>query len=104
MRSYIIDSLIGIYAIDDGGNFLNFIDFLDDIQNSVNFYKSLGEGTLLNEYKDFLKELVNSGFDDFVFDNRKLKDITMQNLGYNTSFEKFSLEFKNFRYNLSDQL
>jgi len=34
-----------------------------------------------------MNELNSSGFDDFVFDNRKLKDLTMQNLGYNTSFE-----------------
>jgi nucleolar protein 56 len=104
MRCYIIDSLIGIFAIDDGGNFLNYIDFLDDIQKSVNFYNSLNNDTLSAEYLDFINELNSSGFDDFVFDNRKLKDITLQDLGYNTSFEKLSLEFKNFRFNLSDQL
>ena len=104
MRCYIIDSLIGIFAIDDGGNFLNYIDFLDDIQKSVNFYNSLNSDTLSEDYLGFMNELNTSGFDDFVFDNRKLKDVTMQNLGYNTSFEKLSLEFKNFRFNLSDQL
>jgi len=104
MRCYIIDSLIGIYAIDDGGNFLNFIDFLDDMEKSVSFYNSLNSDSLSEEYSDFMTELSSSGFDDFVFDNRKLKDVTMQNLGCNTSFEKLSLEFKNFRFNLSDQL
>ena len=104
MRCYIIDSLIGIYAIDNGGNFLNYIDFLEDIQKSVNFYNSLNSNTLSREYSNFMNELNSSGFDDFVFDNKKLKEITAQNLGYNTSFEKFSLEFKNFRFNLSDQL
>jgi len=104
MRCYIIDTLVGVYAIDDGGNFLNYIDFLGDIQKAVNFYNSLKSDTLSEEYLDFMNELKNSGFDDFVFDNRKLKDLTIQNLGYNTSFEKFSLEFKNFRFNLSDQL
>ena len=104
MRCYIIDSLIGIYAIDDGGNFLNYIDFLDDIEKSISFYKSINSGILSEEYSDFMTELNSSGFDDFVFDNKKLKDLTKQKLGYNTSFEKFSLEFKNFRFNLSDQL
>ncbi|GAJ15569.1 unnamed protein product, partial [marine sediment metagenome] len=42
--------------------------------------------------------------DDFVFDNKKLKELTTQSLGFTTSFEKYSLEFKNFRFNLSDQL
>ena len=104
MRCYIIDSLIGIYAIDDGGNFLNFIDFLDDIEKSVSFYNSLNSDSLSEEYSDIMTELSSSGFDDFVFDNKKLKELTKQKLGYNTSIEKFSLEFKNFRFNLSDQL
>jgi nucleolar protein 56 len=104
MRCYVIDSLIGIYAIDDGGYFLNYIDFLDDIQKSVNFYNSLNSDILSEEYSDFMNELNSSGFDNFVFDNKKLKETTAQNLGYNTSFEKLSLEFKNFRFNLSDQL
>jgi len=70
----------------------------------VNFYNSLNSNTLSREYSDFMNELNSSGFDDFVFDNKKLKEMTAQNLGCNTSFEKFSLEFKNFRFNLSEQL
>jgi len=104
MRCYIIDTLIGVYAIDDGGNFLNYIDFLGDIQKSVSFYNSLNSDNLSEEYSNFMTELKSSGFDDFVFDNKKLKEKTAQYLGYNTSFEKFSLEFKNFRFNLSEQL
>jgi len=104
MRCYIIDSLVGIYAIDDGGNFLNYIDFLDDVEKSISFYKSLTSDILSEEYSNFISELNSSGFGDFAFDNKKLKELTKQKLGYNTSFEKFSLEFKNFRFNLSDQL
>ena len=104
MRCYIVDSLIGIYAIDDGGNFLNYIDFLDDMEKSVRFYNSLNSDSLSEEYSNIMTELNNSGFDDFVFDNKKLKELTKQKLGYNASFEKFSLEFKNFRFNLNDQL
>ena len=104
MRCYIIDTLVGVYAIDDGGNFLNYIDFLGDIQKSVSFYNSLNSDNLSEEYSNFMTELNSSGFDDFVFDNKKLKEKTTQHLGYNTSFDKFSLEFKNFRFNLSEQL
>ncbi len=104
MRCYIIDTLIGVYATDDGGNFLNYIDFLDDIEKSVSFYNSLNNDSLSEEYSAFINELSSSGFDDFVFDNKKLKELTKQKLGYNTSFDKLSLEFKNFRFNLSEQL
>ena len=104
MKCYIIDTLIGIYTIDDSGNFLNFIDFLDDIQKSVNFYNSLNSDNLSEEYSDFINELKNSGFDEFVFDNKKLQVLTSKELECNTSFESHSLEFKNFRFNLEDQL
>jgi nucleolar protein 56 len=104
MRCYIIDTLIGIYAIDDGGNFLNYIDFLSDIQTSVDFYKSLNNDILSEDFSNFMNELKNSGFDDFVFDNKKLKDLTRHKLAFETSLEKKSLEFKNFRFNLSDHL
>jgi len=104
MRCFIIDTLMGIYATDDGGNFLNYINFLSDIQKSVDFYKSLNSEMLSEEYSNFLNELKNTGFDDFIFDNKKLKELTTQILGYTTSLEKYSLEFKNFRFNLSDQL
>ncbi|MCK4384591.1 MAG: hypothetical protein KAW66_14930, partial [Candidatus Lokiarchaeota archaeon] len=69
MRCYIIDSLIGIYAIDDGGNFLNYLDFLNDIDKAVSFYNSLNSEILSEEYSNFMIELNSSGFDDFVFDN-----------------------------------
>ena len=104
MRCFIIDTLIGIYATDDGGNFLNYINFLSDIQKSIDFYKSLNSEMLSEEYSNFLNELKNTGFDDFIFDNKKLKELTAQSFGFTTSFEKYSLEFKNFRFNLSDQL
>ena len=104
MKCYIIDTLIGIYTIDDSGNFLNFIDFLDDVQRVMSFYDSLDNNLIVKEYSDFINELRNSGFDEFVFDNKKLQILTSKELGCNTSFESHSLEFKNFRFNLEDQL
>lgn len=104
MKCFIIDTLIGIYATDDGGNFLNYVDFLSDLQKAVEFYKSLNSDVLSENYSDFMKELKNSGFTSFVFDNKKLKELTTQKLGFNTYFEKESLEFKNFRFTLINQL
>ena len=104
MKCYVIDTLTGVYAIDDGGNFLNFIDFMSDVQKAVTFYNSLDEKMIVNDYKDFMNDLVTSGFDEFVFDNKKLKEITSQNLKYSSSLETSSLEFRNFRFSLEDQL
>jgi nucleolar protein 56 len=104
MKCYVIDTLTGVYAIDDGGNFLNYIDFISDIQKAVAFNKSLNEGLVTNQYRDFINDLVSSGYDEFVFDNRTLKELTTQELNYSSSLDISSLEFRNFRLNLRNQL
>ena len=104
MKCYVIDTLTGVYAIDDGGNFLNYIDFMSDVQKAVTFYNFLDEKLITNDYKDFMNDLVTSGFDEFAFDNRKLKELTTQSLKFSSSLEISSLEFRNFRLSLEDQL
>ena len=104
MKCYIVDTLEGIFVIDESGNIVNFRDFDDDYQKIVQFYESIESGIVLNSYKDLLFELKNSGFDEFIFDNKDLELFTSQKLGLRTHLEKTSLEFKNFRFNLEDQL
>ena len=104
MKCYIVDTLEGIFAIDESGNIVNFRDFDDDYQKIVQFYESIESGIVLNSYKDLLFELKNSGFDEFIFDNKDLELFTSQKLGLRTNLEKISLEFKNFRFNLEVQL
>ncbi|MBY9003544.1 MAG: C/D box methylation guide ribonucleoprotein complex aNOP56 subunit [Candidatus Lokiarchaeota archaeon] len=104
MKCFVIDSLIGIYTIDDSGNLLNFIDFSDDTQRVISFYESLDNNLMVKEYSDFINELRDSGFDEFVFDHKKLQTLTSKELGCNTFLESHSLEFKNFRFNLEDHL
>jgi nucleolar protein 56 len=104
MKCFIIDTLIGIFAIDEIGNILNFIEFNDDIQKAVSFFNLLNTKSLQKDYKNFLKELNNSGFDEFFFDNKQLKEITSSKLDYKTIYLKKSLEFKEFRFNLLKQI
>lgn len=104
MKCYIVDTLEGIFVIDESGNIVNFRDFDDDYQKIVQFYESIESGIVLNSYKDLLFELKNSGFDEFIFDNKDLELFTSQKLGLRTYLEKTSLEFKNFRFNLEEQL
>jgi len=104
MKSYIIDTLQGLFAFDDSGNILSFVDFNDENQMILKFYESLESDIILKEYENLLIELKNSGFDEFIFDNKKLESLTFQKLGYKTSLEIFSLEFKRFRFSLEEQL
>ncbi len=103
MKSYIADTLVGIFSFDDSGNILNFIDFENNNQKIIQFYIDIDNDIIQSMYEEFLSELKNSGFDKFVFDNKKLQTLTKQ-LGYNTLLEAGSLELKNFRLNLETQL
>ena len=104
MKCFIVDTLIGIFAFDEADNILNFIDFNHNSQKIIEFYESMDSNLIQKEYEDFLLELKNSGFDEFVFDNKKLEHLTSEHLDYKTFHSPFSLEFKNFRFNLENQL
>ncbi len=104
MKSYVADTLIGIFGLDETGNILNFIDFDNDNKSIIQFYESINDGELHQIYKDFLLELKNTGFDEFTFDNKEMQLLTAEILGYKTSFEGNSVELRNFRMNMESQL
>jgi len=104
MKSYIADTLVGIFAFDEIGNILNFIDFENQKQKIIQFFNAIDDGIIQSVYENFLLELKNSGFDEFIFDNKELQTLTSQLSGYKAIFEGFSLELKNFRLNLEAQL
>lgn len=104
MKSYIADTLIGIFAFDEAGNIVNFIDFNDDIEKIIEFYNTLDNNVILKVFENFLSELKNSGFNEFLFDNKILESLTSEKLGYKTLLERKSVELKAFRLNLEDYL
>jgi len=104
MKSYIADTLIGIFAFDESGNILNFIDFDNDIEKIIEFYNAIDRDTIQKIFEKFLEELKNTGFTEFIFDNKHLESLTSEKLGYKTYFENKSLELKIFRLNLEEQL
>ncbi|MBY8982745.1 MAG: C/D box methylation guide ribonucleoprotein complex aNOP56 subunit [Candidatus Lokiarchaeota archaeon] len=105
MKCYIINTLVGIFSIDNAGNLLNFRDFNGINQKFIRFYSNLSHQTLAEEeYSDLLNELKNSGFDEFIFDDKDLESLTSQNFDLKTYLECDSLEFRNFRLNLEEEL
>jgi len=99
-----VDTLSGIFALDDSGNMINFLDFNDDEQKILEFYKSLENDVIEEDLKVLLSELKNSGFNEFIFDNTKLKLLISQQYDAESLLETSSLEFKNFRLDLETQL
>ncbi|MEJ2296602.1 MAG: hypothetical protein P8Y23_17785, partial [Candidatus Lokiarchaeota archaeon] len=85
------------------GNIVNFRNFSDDSEKAFDVFKSIEEGKISNDYQRFLHELYNSGFREFIFDNKNLERITKKYENYQTKFFPNSLEFKNFRLNLKEK-
>jgi len=104
MKCYIIDTLIGLFAVDNGGNLLSYRDFNNETQKAINFFNNIDQGELSEEYLNLLNELKNSGFDEFIFDNETLETITSDKVKVATKLDPSSLEFKNFRLNLIEKL
>ncbi|UCC18800.1 MAG: C/D box methylation guide ribonucleoprotein complex aNOP56 subunit [Promethearchaeota archaeon] len=104
MKSYIADTLIVIFAFDETGNILNFIDFDDDQEKIIEFYEAIDNNIIQKVFENLLLELENSGFNEFIFDNQELEALLSEQLGYKTHFESKSIELKNFRLNLEDHL
>jgi len=104
MKCFVLDSYFGLFGINESGSIVNFRDFDNDTQKIIAFYVSLEDGNVPLEYEEFIKELEDSGFNEFVFDNNKLKIITSEKLDCITKFDSTSLDFRNFRLNLEKQL
>ena len=104
MKVYVADTLIGIFALDETGNILNFIDFDGEDEKIIEFYKDVEKETVQDVYRKFLSELKTTGYNEFIFDNVKLETLTRQKLEYITRFKKLIIELKEFRLNLESHL
>lgn len=105
MRAYIIETLTGVFALDENtGSLLSYRDFNGNTERIIEFYSDLDQGALGKEYPHLLKELKNSGFNEFIFDNEQLESTTEELMEEKTHLEQESLEFKNFRFNLAQKL
>ncbi|MFO8017142.1 MAG: hypothetical protein R6U96_00760 [Promethearchaeia archaeon] len=108
MKCWIIDTLIGIFAIDDRGTIINFRDFDGEVDDIVEFYKYIRYKKKLGPYLEFFNEifseLEDSGYTEFILDNFELKSKLDNHFNYNLQKDYSSLEFRNFRLNLTTQL
>ena len=104
MKCFLIDTLLGVFAIDESENIVNFVFFSEDIDRIVNFFENLDNGILNEDFKTFLNELHESGFDEFTVDNKKLANLMHQDFKKKVYYEKDVPEFRLFRFNLENQL
>jgi len=104
MKCHIADTLFGVFALDESGTIVNFLDFNNENEKIIRFYEAIEEEKLVDEYQKFIQELINSGFDELIFDNKDLEPLTSQKLEVKTRLDTKSLDFKSFRLSLANQL
>jgi len=104
MKCFVIDTLLGIYALDEGETIINFIDFSKNENKAIDFFNGLKENIISKEFEQFVQEISAAGFDVLIFDNEALATITNQTLDLKTTHAIENLEFRNFRFNLTEQL
>ncbi|MBN1803402.1 MAG: hypothetical protein JW891_17965 [Candidatus Lokiarchaeota archaeon] len=101
---YIVDTLSGLFAVDESGNSINFIDFNDDNKKIIDFYKAIEDEIVPQELEHLLNELINSGFKEFIFDNKKIHSLLKKQEKYDSILNEYSPEFKSYRFNLEEHL
>ncbi len=104
MKCNVIDTLLGVLISEENGHIINFLNFNDNDQKIAEFFSNLEDDIISQEYSTALTDLKNSGFDEFVFDNKNLEKLTSQKLGYKTLIVSNIAEFKSFRVNIRDKL
>ncbi len=104
MKCNVIDTLLGVLISEENGNIINFLNFNDNDQKIAEFFSNLENDVISQDYFTALTDLKNSGFDEFVFDNKTLEKLTYQKLGYKTLIASNATEFKIFRVNIQDKL
>jgi nucleolar protein 56 len=104
MKVFIVDTYLGIFAIDESQNILNFRVFFDEKEGIIELYKNIKEKYLEQWFISFMEELRSSGFDIFIFDNEDLERLVKEKLMYKTECLPNNLDFKSFRMDLTNQL
>jgi len=97
MNFYIVDTYYGIFAFDDSGNILKFMDFEEDHEKIIEFYNAIDDDFLLDEFEIFLLELKRTDYDEFIFDNKNLEFLTSEQLDLKTSYNFKSIEIREYR-------
>lgn len=97
MNFYIVDTYYGIFAFDDSGNILKFMDFEEDHEKIVEFYNAIDNEYIQDEFEIFLFELKRTDYDEFIFDNKDLEFLISEQMDLKTSYNFKSIEIREYR-------
>ena len=104
MRCYIADTVLGIFVFDETDNPIGFRDYEGDLNEVIELYDSLNNNILPQEFRNLLKEIMDSGYNEVVVDNSKLSEIIEQQSSLKVKAEVPCKSIQLFKLNLSEMV
>ncbi|MEM2896387.1 MAG: C/D box methylation guide ribonucleoprotein complex aNOP56 subunit [Halobacteria archaeon] len=102
MKSYIVNSVIGIFALEESGEITKKSIFRLDSDELPKKLLEIQSGQLIADLKSMLKSLKRKGFRVFVFENEALAKSVKEELKLKVEVEKSSKVIQEFKEKIPD--
>ena len=103
MKSYIIDSPLGIFALGKSGKVVEKVVFGSDPIKAAEKLNKLQSGEIIEEFSNLLKTLKNMDYGTFVFENETIARAVRDKTGFEVEVERPSKVVEKFRPKLAAQ-
>ena len=102
MKSYIVDSPLGIFALSKTGKVVEKLVFGSDPIKAAEKLSKLQSGEIMEEFSNLLKTLKKE-YDTFIFENETIARAVRDKTGFEVEVERPSKIIEKFRPRLSNQ-
>jgi nucleolar protein 56 len=102
MKSYIVDSILGVFALKESGEIIKKSIFKPDLNELPKNLFAIQSGQLLNDIKSMIKSLKDEGYSVFVFENEALAKSVKDELNFKVEVEKKSKIIQEFKEKIPD--
>ena len=101
MKAYIVDSIVGIFAFDDGGDIMAQALAPRDLDENVEYLLALEEGKETPQLEEVIKQLKERGIEEVVVETEALAK-RFSNAGFNVKIMPAHALAVSFRENMAD--
>jgi len=103
MKSYIVDSPLGIFALGKSGKVLEKVVFGSDPIKAAEKLNKLQSGEIIEEFLNLLEMLKKKEYNTFIFENETIARAVRDKTGFEVEVERPSKIIEKFRPRLSTQ-
>ncbi len=97
MKSYIVDSPLGIFALSKTGKVVDKVIFGPDPVKAADKLNRVQSGEIIEEFSSLLKTLKKKDYDTFVFENETIARAVRDKVGFEVEVERPSKIVEKFR-------